>query len=471
MIPKIFHFIWVGDESRRPDNCIATWREAHPDWEFNLWGNAELDGCEWINKAHMDAMRTREWNGVADMLRWEILYQHGGIVFDADSVCTQPLDDALLDCPAFACWESEIARPGLIAAGYFGCQQGNPFVKAIIEEIAAEESVIEDMAWKTVGPLRLTECYRKYGYTPLRIYPSHFFIPRHFTGVTYQGNDPVYAHQLWGTTAKNYDRLHKIDVSTIEVPRGSSSPRPTAQQSAPAQVESEAPASAASASPPGDASPVPEEQAATRASPLETIHAPYFLQRVEVGAELARLPRMDVFAGLLKEKRVLHVGCADWPITDPATSLHVRLEPFCARLDGLDPHGEALAQLRPHVRGELFTDFSQVTGSYDVVLAPEVMEHVPDVAGFLAQLESVDATMYLISVPDAFQCRARHFDYQAETETFLEGVHPDHNVWYTPYTFANTLRKYSNLDLQRMWFFNGISLLALLSRRDMAQAA
>lgn len=43
MIPRTFHFIWVGDESRRPDNCIDTWRAAHPDWQFRLWGNAELE--------------------------------------------------------------------------------------------------------------------------------------------------------------------------------------------------------------------------------------------------------------------------------------------------------------------------------------------------------------------------------------------------------------------------------------------
>jgi hypothetical protein len=163
---------------------------------------------------------------------------------------------------------------------------------------------------------------------------------------------------------------------------------------------------------------------------------------------------------------VLHIGCADWPITDPATSLHVALEPHCARLDGLDPHAEALEALRPHVFGELFTDFAQVSESYDLVLVPEVMEHVPDVAGFLAQIEAVDAPLFLISVPDAFQCRTRHFDYVAQTGTFLEAVHPDHNHWYTPYTFANTLAKYSGLELQRLWFFNRISLLALLSKPE-----
>jgi len=426
MIPRTFHFIWVGDESRRPDNCIETWRAAHPDWTVRLWGNAELDGRGWINAAHMAEMRGRELNGVADMMRWEILYEHGGVVFDADSVCTAPLDDWLLDCEAFACWESEIARPGLIAAGYFGCGPGNAFVKQIIDDIAAAPTVVDRMAWQTVGPQRLTDSYRAHRYTPLRIYPSHYFIPRHFTGLTYEGADKVYAHQLWGSTLGIYEDMHQADLVAVAAAPQKPEPEPV--------------------------------------SPLERIHAPYFLQRVPVSAELAGLGRVEVLGGLCAGQRVLHVGCADWPITDVATSLHLALEPHCAHLDGLDPHAEALEALRPHVSGELFTDFAQVSGAYDVVLVPEVLEHVPDVAGFLAQVEAVDAKLFLISVPDAYQCAARHFDYAAADETFLEAVHPDHNHWYSPYTFANTLAKYSGLELQRLWFFNRISLLALLSK-------
>lgn len=447
MIPKTFHFIWVGDESKRPDNCIQTWRDNHPDWEFRIWGNAELDGLDWVNRKHIDAMRQRELNGVADMMRWEILHAHGGIVFDADSVCARALDDEMLDCEAFSCWENEIVRPGLIAAGYFGCEAGNPFVAQIIAEIAAAPSVVDEMAWKTVGPQRLTDCYRKFGYSRLRIFPSHYFIPRHFTGQTYDGNGPVYAHQLWGSTLDSYDHIH---TAKIEL-KGRSTPAP--QPEAPAvPITHPAPASGAR-------------------SALEAIHDPYFVQRVPVGTELMELGRLDVLGSLCAGKRVLHVGCADWPITDPRTSLHVALEQYCAVLDGCDPHAEALEQLRPHVRGRLFSDLSEATDTYDLVLVPEVMEHVPDVAGFLAQLEAVDASCYLISVPDAFQCRQRHFDYIAESETFVEVVHPDHNVWYTPYTFANTIRKYSDLTVERMWFFNRISILALLSKSSLAMAA
>ena len=443
MIPKILHFIWVGDESKRPDNCIQTWLDAHPDWEARLWGNDELENLPWVNRDHMMAMRPRELNGVADMMRWEILHAHGGIVVDADSVCARPLDDELLDCEAFACWESEIARPGLIAAGYFGCEEGNPFVAKIIEDIAASPTVIDEMAWKTVAPQRLTDCYRKFQYSPLRIYPSHYFIPRHFTGLTYEGNGPIYAHQLWGSTLNQYDQIHQAVIES------------TARPAAPAPQQAAAPVAIAS----------------TGRSQLDDQHDPYFVQRVDVGSELSTLSRLEVFTALCAGKRVLHVGCADWPITDPRTSLHIRLEEHCAALDGLDLHAEALDELRPFVKGRLFTDFAEVTDAYDVVLVPEVMEHVPDVAGFLAQLEAVESGCCLISVPDAFQCRSRHFDYLADSATLVEVVHPDHNVWYTPYTFSNTIRKYSGFNVERMWFFNSISILALLSRPSLALAA
>ncbi|USI74740.1 glycosyltransferase [Sphingomonas morindae] len=458
MIPKILHFIWVGDESKRPDNCIQTWVRQHRDWDIRLWGNEELAGDPWVNRAHMAAMAPRELNGVADMMRWEILHAHGGIVLDADSICLRPLDPALLDCPAFACWESEIARPGLIAAGYFGCEPGNPFVAQIIEDIAAAPSVVHDMAWKTVGPQRLTDAYRTHRYTPLRIYPSHYFIPEHFTGIAYEGSDPVYAHQLWGSTRRAYDVIHQHDlgaVAPVSAP-AEAAPVATSPDAAPAETVAEA-----------VAAPAP----APRASPLEAAHAPYFVQRVEVDDSLARVNRVEVFRQICAGKRVLHIGCADWPITDPATSLHLALEPHCALLDGFDVHEEALAQLAPLTKGRLFSRIEQIADRYDVVLVPEVMEHVPDVPTFLGQLEAIDAELFFLTVPDAFQCGNRHFDYLSDSKTFVEVVHPDHNVWYTPYTFANSVRKYSGFNVEKLWFFNGISLLALLSKPRLALAA
>lgn len=196
-------------------------------------------------------------------------------------------------------------------------------------------------------------------------------------------------------------------------------------------------------------------------STLELAHAPYFVQKVPVSEELRGRSRLDVFQPMCAGKRVLHVGCVDWPITNLKQSLHLQLEGLC-ELDGFDINTEAFAQMQPHLKGRLFSNWDDVPKDhYDLVLVPEVMEHVPDVQGFLQHLQSLGAAQYVITVPDAFSCFRQHFDYSSGAQTFVEVVHPDHNCWYTPYTLANVLRKYTNWDLQGMWFFNRMSLLAM----------
>jgi len=346
MIPKLLHFIWVGDDAKRPDNCMASWRTLHPDWNFILWGNAEFEGLDWVNRRHMTAMYNRELNGVADMMRWEILHAHGGIVVDADSIALRPLDDHLLDCEAFACWENEIARPGLIAAGYFGCVAGNGFVQQIVADIAAEPSVTHDLAWKTVGPLRLTESYRKYRYSRLRIYPSHYFIPRHFLGLAYDGTDAIYADQLWGSTRNTYGEIHKLHVETTPA----ATPNP------------------------------------------KTLPDPDLVQRVAISSDIAGVGRADVFGNLCRGKRVLLL---EWPGSDPATTLHPALDLVCATLDATAPDIAALGE---------------VAGRYDVVLAPEVLERVANVSDFLGALATIHAPTFLVSVCDTVGDGDRHVE-------------------------------------------------------------
>jgi len=209
---------------------------------------------------------------------------------------------------------------------------------------------------------------------------------------------------------------------------------------------------------------MPVGQTSDHLSPLQAAHDPYFTQLVEVGEDLVGLPRTHVFSQLLAGKRVLHVGYADWPITDLQSNLHVALDSVCAQLDGLDPNDEAAAAIGPLVRGRLFTEWQQVSGSYDVVLVPEVIEHIGNLEDFLRAVDSVDFSAALLTVPDAFSCRDRHFDYNAASSTFVEVVHPDHNFWFTPYTFTNIIRKFTTWRIDGLWFFNGISLLMLASK-------
>ncbi|MFZ3391265.1 glycosyltransferase family 32 protein [Buttiauxella gaviniae] len=206
MIPKIIHIIWIGDESRRPTKNILSWIENNPSWTVKLWGNDELHNLKWFNIRHIQEMIERkELCGVADLMRLEILYNEGGIYVDADMISNHPLEKWLFECDMFACWENEIARPGLIANGVIAAIKKNEFIGRMIFDLHQITELPSLPAWICTGPKFLTESYHKYQYNKLTIWPSHFFLPEHHSMMEYKGNESnVFARHVWGSTRGIY---------------------------------------------------------------------------------------------------------------------------------------------------------------------------------------------------------------------------------------------------------------------------
>ena len=205
-IPKIIHIIWVGDEDKRPDSYIQTWSVLNPDWEVRLWGNYDYNNYPWKNKKAMESLwdddkfEVSRKSAIADIMRYEILYNHGGFCVDADAECVTKLEDWLFDAEACAGWENEEARPGLIAVGYMASIPGNEFFKSIVDEIYNDPDITDGPPWIKTGPTRLTNAYNSFNYTGLKIWPSYYFIPNHYGAPPYNGTDTVFAIQHWSTT-------------------------------------------------------------------------------------------------------------------------------------------------------------------------------------------------------------------------------------------------------------------------------
>lgn len=90
MIPKIIHQIWIGPK-KRPDMWIDTFRidyiNKNPKYQYILWNEDNIDPLFNdfpIYRIIYDIEQT--YNGKSDILRYLILYIHGGIYIDADSV-------------------------------------------------------------------------------------------------------------------------------------------------------------------------------------------------------------------------------------------------------------------------------------------------------------------------------------------------------------------------------------------------
>lgn len=200
MIPKIIHIIWIGDQTKLPEKCVNSWVKKNPDYEIRLWGNDELQSLNWHNKNHISTLLSLGFfNGVADLMRYEILHSCGGVYVDADSMCIHGLEDWLLSTDVFVSWENEHIVPGLLGNGVIGALPNSPFIKQVILEAAQINDVKNQHPWLTVGPKLITEVWAKMKY-PLTIYPSHFFYPNHHSGFRYEGNGFVFCDQLWAST-------------------------------------------------------------------------------------------------------------------------------------------------------------------------------------------------------------------------------------------------------------------------------
>lgn len=213
-IPKIIHQLWIGPKPA-PIKLMNTWKEKHPDFEYILWNESEFAkrGITFRTAAKMEL--TKEICGKVDMMRWELLYQYGGVFIDADSFCIEPLDDTFMNKVAFATYENENARNNLVANGNMGFPPGHPLCRDIIEWILSDEStelICGFKAWYSVGPALLTKFLNTGKYSDFSVFPSHCFLPIHFTWTRYSGHKKVYAHQLWGSANNNYDTMNEETV-------------------------------------------------------------------------------------------------------------------------------------------------------------------------------------------------------------------------------------------------------------------
>jgi hypothetical protein len=214
---RTIQIIWVGDESKRPDAYIQSWLELNPAWKVKVWGNREFEEYPWRLRAQLDHRwhNMNELNGVADIMRWEILHDEGGFAVDADGPCIKPLEDWLFKGTSMAaCYESEYALPGRIASGYLYALAKNPIVNSIIERIASENAMHDTPAWRALATMQISYEYhsRRPNDADFRVWPSHYFIPDHRWAPPYRGSGPVFSKQMFMTTHGTYKKSLEYDA-------------------------------------------------------------------------------------------------------------------------------------------------------------------------------------------------------------------------------------------------------------------
>ena len=208
MIPKIIHQIWFGNQSNRPVKWMKTFPIKNPDWKYKLWTEENLPRL--FNQDKFDyILRYGKTNDnyakLADIARYEILYQYGGIYIDADSECLRSLDP-LINNEIFSVYQDEEAK--LISNAIIGCTSSNPVIKEIIDHIASLDNSLlsQTLAWKIIGPALWTKILSNH--PEVKIYDSIYFLPTRnpydfFRMFKRRNMKNSYTDHHWITTTKN----------------------------------------------------------------------------------------------------------------------------------------------------------------------------------------------------------------------------------------------------------------------------
>ncbi len=104
-IPKVIHFIWLGPKPFPTGSArnIHSWMKKHPAWVFKFWTDSDrgipVEGMQRcsiqdLSFTHLGGLleKTTNFGEQSDILRYEILFQEGGVYVDHDVECMASFD-------------------------------------------------------------------------------------------------------------------------------------------------------------------------------------------------------------------------------------------------------------------------------------------------------------------------------------------------------------------------------------------
>ncbi|HEV7898056.1 MAG TPA: glycosyltransferase [Planosporangium sp.] len=177
-IPRIFHRIWLGGPMPERERRFGeTWAEHHPDWQMWLWHEGNLPPL--VNQAQFDAATV--YAQKADISRYELLLEYGGVYLDTDFECLRNIEPLLGGVRGFTARE-DAER---VAIGIMGCVPGHPFFARMIAELP------DSVAWRSgrppneqTGPQLLSRVLvqqEALGAETLTVFGPELFYPYHWS--------------------------------------------------------------------------------------------------------------------------------------------------------------------------------------------------------------------------------------------------------------------------------------------------
>ena len=175
--------------------------------------------------------------------------------------------------------------------------------------------------------------------------------------------------------------------------------------------------------------------------------------------------RVDFIKKACKGKKVLHLGCTNYPYTKQAIEsemlLHFELEKVSRELYGFDFDQAGLDILKEANVTNLYQADLEKLGDvaldekFDVIIAGEMIEHLSNPGLFLQGIKRFmnDDTELVITTINAY-CGMRFLIYGLRGKGGVnEPVHPDHVAYYSYKTLSLTVNR-ANLSVKKFYFYD-----------------
>lgn len=144
MIPKIIHFSVPRRTSGEQDRIIQRARELHPEWDVMIWRDP-IDShgfrlAHYHEKANSGAQ-------LADLIRLDIVYEHGGVYLDSDVLLEKTLLP-LMEADNFFCSEDGSSLTNAV----FAATKHNDLLDLLIRDLLDNEPDWRVAPNATTGP-------------------------------------------------------------------------------------------------------------------------------------------------------------------------------------------------------------------------------------------------------------------------------------------------------------------------------
>ena len=178
MIPLIIHQIWIGP-NKKPKEWMNTWTESivkRENWEYILWDEERIKGLEMQNRDIYE--KETDYACKADILRYEILYQYGGVYIDADIVLLKDEFYLFIEQNQNKIFFANEPNQKLIANSIIGVEKENYIMKFIIKSCYHNYMALRHKyyPYQVTGPYLITNLIRRYNLNAC-IYSSVLFYP------------------------------------------------------------------------------------------------------------------------------------------------------------------------------------------------------------------------------------------------------------------------------------------------------